>query len=42
MLHFQSYIEEHKDLIKKNYTISCSYKEAIKIQNTLDQIKVTL
>lgn len=38
----KSYIEEHKDLIKKNYTISCSYKEAIKIQNTLDQIKVTL
>ena len=28
----KSYIEEHKDLMKKNYRFTCNYKEAIRLE----------
>ena len=37
----KSYIEEHKDLMKKNYRFTCNYKEAIETQKILDKIKVS-
>jgi len=37
----KSYVEEHNDLMKKNYKFSCNYKQAIKTQKILDQIKVS-
>jgi predicted dehydrogenase len=38
----KSFIAEHNDLIKKNYQFICDFKQAIKTQKILDQIKISV
>ncbi len=38
----QSYKKENLDLLNKNYTTNCTLKEAVKVQNLIEEIKISV